>query len=154
FVVPSEVIWCTTTSGAASWTAASTASRSRPSITTGTAPAAARFADLPADRVLAVTWGPAAIRARVRDRPIAAVPPATNTRMSSSCLMCKPFSTSDTAPAHRVTPRPLLHLTREECGRVQGGAHTGGMPVRLHHIVIDAHDLPALARFWTQALGW
>src|SRR5215475_6721321 len=77
-----------------------------------------------------------------------------NTRMSSSCLMCKPFSTSDTAPAHRVTPRPLLHLTREECGRVQGGAHTGGMPVRLHHIVIDAHDLPALARFWTQALGW
>ena len=27
------------------------------------------------------------------------------------------------------------------------------MPVRLHHIV-DAHDLPGLARFWTQALGW
>jgi predicted enzyme related to lactoylglutathione lyase len=28
------------------------------------------------------------------------------------------------------------------------------MPVRLHHIVVDAHDLPALARFWAQALGW
>ena len=28
------------------------------------------------------------------------------------------------------------------------------MPVRLHHIVVDAHDLPKLARFWTQALGW
>jgi glyoxalase superfamily protein len=28
------------------------------------------------------------------------------------------------------------------------------MPVRLHHIVIDAHGLPGLARFWTQALGW
>jgi predicted enzyme related to lactoylglutathione lyase len=28
------------------------------------------------------------------------------------------------------------------------------MPVRLHHIVIDAHDLPGLAAFWTQALGW
>jgi len=28
------------------------------------------------------------------------------------------------------------------------------MHVRLHHIVIDAHDLPGLARFWTQALGW
>jgi predicted enzyme related to lactoylglutathione lyase len=28
------------------------------------------------------------------------------------------------------------------------------MPVRLHHIVLDAHDLPRLARFWTQALGW
>ncbi|GAA3521285.1 hypothetical protein GCM10022234_16440 [Aeromicrobium panaciterrae] len=28
------------------------------------------------------------------------------------------------------------------------------MPVRLHHIVIDAHDLPALAQFWADALGW
>jgi predicted enzyme related to lactoylglutathione lyase len=28
------------------------------------------------------------------------------------------------------------------------------MPVQLPHIVIDTHDLPALARFWTQALGW
>ncbi len=33
-------------------------------------------------------------------------------------------------------------------------AHTVGMPVQLHHIVVDAHDLPGLARFWTQALGW
>jgi len=28
------------------------------------------------------------------------------------------------------------------------------MPVRLHHIVIDAQDLRGVARFWTQALGW
>jgi predicted enzyme related to lactoylglutathione lyase len=28
------------------------------------------------------------------------------------------------------------------------------MPVTLHHVVVDAHDLPKLARFWTQALGW
>jgi predicted enzyme related to lactoylglutathione lyase len=28
------------------------------------------------------------------------------------------------------------------------------MPVRLHHIVVDAHDLPRLAQFWAQALGW
>jgi catechol-2,3-dioxygenase len=28
------------------------------------------------------------------------------------------------------------------------------MPVRLRHIVVDAHDLPALARFRTRALGW
>ena len=28
------------------------------------------------------------------------------------------------------------------------------MPVRLHHIVIDTHDLPGLAWFWSQALGW
>jgi len=39
-------------------------------------------------------------------------------------------------------------------GRLQCVLQTVGMPVRLHHIVIDAHDLPGLARFWTQALGW
>ncbi len=33
-------------------------------------------------------------------------------------------------------------------------AHTAGMPVRLRRIVVDAHDLPGLAGFWTQALGW
>ena len=35
-----------------------------------------------------------------------------------------------------------------------GAEHTGRMAVRLHHVVIDAHDLPGLARFWAQALGW
>jgi predicted enzyme related to lactoylglutathione lyase len=30
----------------------------------------------------------------------------------------------------------------------------GPMPVRMHHVVVDAHDLPGLARFWSQALGW
>ena len=51
----------------------------------------------------------------------------------------------------------LLRQWQESwCSRdaVHHAAHTGEMPVRLHHIVIDAHDLPALARFWTQALGW
>ena len=28
------------------------------------------------------------------------------------------------------------------------------MGVSLHHIVIDAHDLPVLARFWAQVLDW
>ena len=28
------------------------------------------------------------------------------------------------------------------------------MPVTLHHIVVDTHDLPGLARFWSQALDW
>jgi predicted enzyme related to lactoylglutathione lyase len=28
------------------------------------------------------------------------------------------------------------------------------MPVTLHHVVVDTRDLPGLARFWTQALGW
>jgi predicted enzyme related to lactoylglutathione lyase len=39
-------------------------------------------------------------------------------------------------------------------GGLQCVLQTVGMPVQLHHIVIDAHDLPGLARFWTQALGW
>jgi predicted enzyme related to lactoylglutathione lyase len=28
------------------------------------------------------------------------------------------------------------------------------MPVTLHHVVVDTHDLPSLSRFWSQALGW
>ena len=28
------------------------------------------------------------------------------------------------------------------------------MPVSLHHVVIDAHDLRGLARFWSQVLDW
>ena len=28
------------------------------------------------------------------------------------------------------------------------------MPAALHHIVIDSHDLPALARFWAAVLDW
>ncbi|MCU7826886.1 VOC family protein [Kitasatospora sp. DSM 101779] len=28
------------------------------------------------------------------------------------------------------------------------------MPLSLHHIVVDAHDLPTLARFWAEVLGW
>jgi predicted enzyme related to lactoylglutathione lyase len=49
------------------------------------------------------------------------------------------------APSYTLRHGVLLDLR---------SAHTGGMPVRLHHIVIDTHDLPGLARFWTQALGW
>jgi hypothetical protein len=31
----------------------------------------------------------------------------------------------------------------------------GGIALRLHHIVLDTHDLPGLARrFWAQPLGW
>jgi predicted enzyme related to lactoylglutathione lyase len=28
------------------------------------------------------------------------------------------------------------------------------MPLTVHHIVVDAHDLAGLARFWARALGW
>jgi predicted enzyme related to lactoylglutathione lyase len=50
--------------------------------------------------------------------------------------------------------RPVRGRTAGFRDTVQRAGHTAGMPVRLHHIVVDAHDLPALARFWTQALGW
>jgi len=62
------------------------------------------------------------------------------------------------APLGNVGPSRCA-LARRQKRAVRGmqchvSAHTDGMPVRLHHIVIDAHDLPGLARFWTQALGW
>ncbi len=50
--------------------------------------------------------------------------------------------------------RPVLGRTAGFRDTVQRAARTAGMPVRLRHIVVDAHDLPGLARFWTQALGW
>ncbi|MEU4349821.1 VOC family protein [Streptomyces sp. NPDC023838] len=28
------------------------------------------------------------------------------------------------------------------------------MAISLYHLVVDAHDLPALARFWCQVLDW
>ena len=28
------------------------------------------------------------------------------------------------------------------------------MAVTLHHVVVDTHDLPGLARFWAQVLSW
>ena len=28
------------------------------------------------------------------------------------------------------------------------------MALRLHHIVVDAHDISSLARFWAAVLGW
>jgi predicted enzyme related to lactoylglutathione lyase len=31
---------------------------------------------------------------------------------------------------------------------------TGDMALTMHHIVVDARDLPGLARFWAQTLGW
>jgi predicted enzyme related to lactoylglutathione lyase len=39
-------------------------------------------------------------------------------------------------------------------GLTGSAADTGGMPIALHHIVVDAQDLPRLARFWAQALHW
>jgi predicted enzyme related to lactoylglutathione lyase len=78
--------------------------------------------------------------------------------MSASCLI---------PPASRISRRRQLpdrvRQVRQDGGHeksrgdryaVRPAAHTVGMPVRLHHIVVDAHDLPGLARFWTQALGW
>ena len=47
-----------------------------------------------------------------------------------------------------------MHKRAGSRDALQCAEQTVGMSVRLHHIVIDAHDLPRLARFWTQALGW
>ena len=60
------------------------------------------------------------------------------------------------ALSHGVTSgdRPVRGSTAGFRDTVRPTAHTAGMPVRLHHIVVDAHDLPGLALFWTQALGW
>ena len=54
----------------------------------------------------------------------------------------------------RASPEEVLKHPRQEAAQSSAPAHTDGMPVRVHHIVVDAHDLPGLARFWMQALGW
>jgi predicted enzyme related to lactoylglutathione lyase len=59
----------------------------------------------------------------------------------------------------RARPQQVARSQRQNNAGFAGSGllcilQTVGMPVRLHHIVIDAHDLPGLARFWTQALGW
>ena len=38
--------------------------------------------------------------------------------------------------------------------RSRGRGRLDDMPLHLHHIVIDAHDLRALADFWAEAPGW
>ncbi len=75
------VISCTITSGAAASTAATTASRSSPSRTTGSAPASRNCATLPGVLVVAVTSCPAATSPGTRYRPSAPVAPVTKTRM-------------------------------------------------------------------------
>ena len=55
-----------------------------------------------------------------------------------------------------VDARSTRSLRRGASGRIVcwGMAHCQVMGVAVHHIVIDAHDLPALARFWSQVLDW
>src|SRR6516164_3389781 len=69
------------TSGCAAVTALSTASRSSPSTITGVAPWFLSWLALSADRVLAVTSWPAAVRLGTRYWPITPVAPATKTRI-------------------------------------------------------------------------
>jgi catechol-2,3-dioxygenase len=63
---------------------------------------------------------------------------------------------STITPAVRpgITPATSARFHARTAAEECRAAHTVGMPVRLRHIVVDAHDLPGLARFWTQALGW
>jgi predicted enzyme related to lactoylglutathione lyase len=60
-------------------------------------------------------------------------------------------------PVTRSNSQAATRSAQQSAGREDSfrcAEQTVGMPVQLHHIVIDAHDLPRLARFWTQALGW
>jgi predicted enzyme related to lactoylglutathione lyase len=62
-------------------------------------------------------------------------------------------------PSRQVNRRPARSprtaAVRDGLTLIHGsGPILAGMAVLLHHIVIDAHDLPALARFWTRVLGW
>jgi predicted enzyme related to lactoylglutathione lyase len=50
-------------------------------------------------------------------------------------------------------PAPPGRVVRNAARRPDA-THTVGMPVTLHHVVVDTHDLPSLSRFWSQALGW
>jgi predicted enzyme related to lactoylglutathione lyase len=51
--------------------------------------------------------------------------------------------------------RPRQPVTAMLARRAPGRpADNAVLPLTLHHVVVDAHDLPAQARFWTQALGW
>jgi len=57
--------------------------------------------------------------------------------------------------ADQVLVPTSLDVTAQFMGWIRSSVpHTAGMPVRLRHIVIDAHDLPGLARSWAQAPGW
>ena len=73
-----------------------------------------------------------------------------------------PGALAGAAPLTGDTAAGSPAVTSAERGRsgpargVQCGvpARADSMPARLHHIVAGAHDLPGLARFWTQAPGW
>jgi predicted enzyme related to lactoylglutathione lyase len=48
----------------------------------------------------------------------------------------------------------MVGHTPDEVAKLNTAGTLAVMGVSLHHIVVDAHDLPALARFWAQVLGW
>jgi hypothetical protein len=64
-------------------------------------------------------------------------------------------------PSNHLTPgRGRADGSRRHCGRrvqvrkIHRAAHTGDMPVRLHHVVVDAHDLPGLAGSGRRLREW
>src|SRR5215475_3080037 len=65
-----------------------------------------------------------------------------------------PYSTRICHVTVKIEDNPRPTSGRGCAGARGSAADNGGMPLRLHHIVIDTQDLPGLARFWTQALGW
>jgi hypothetical protein len=83
----SAVIWCTIASGRAAATAAPTDAASSPSITTPSGPNCFSKPSFAALVVVAVTWWPRATSWGISRRPMAPVPPATNTRMTITFLI-------------------------------------------------------------------
>jgi predicted enzyme related to lactoylglutathione lyase len=60
-----------------------------------------------------------------------------------------PPQASDARACSLLNPRPIL-----ACFFDQTDVKLCYVPLVVHHIVIDAHDLPGLARFWAQVLRW
>jgi predicted enzyme related to lactoylglutathione lyase len=79
--------------------------------------------------------------------------------VSSNESLASAWTRAD-AQTLRTRVRTCLFEQRIDHQIIQGPARClalmimSGMPIRLHHIVIDAHELPSLARFWAEALGW
>ena len=77
----SAVSWCMTASGRAAAIAASTAGRSSASTTTGSAPAARMASARAGERVVPVTWWPAATSSGISREPMAPAAPARKMRI-------------------------------------------------------------------------
>src|SRR5262249_7277434 len=133
----SAVTWGITASGPAPATAARTAARSRASAVTGCAPTALSHDALPASRVIAATSYPPATSRGTSRRPIAPLPPATNTFITVSFPADVPV---DETPAPAVTPAAGRgHLAAERHRNSVAVARPPGQPGTVLEPAIESH---------------